>query len=86
MSTPTRPKRALRKSVHPDLGMAGISKYNEAAGADKVIIVEAAIERAVLADEIVGAGKLVKVAAAGTYDLKLLGRGFDATKDYQKGE
>jgi len=86
MSVPTRPSRSMRKSVHPDLGLAEINEHNEAAGAKKVIIVQPDIVAPYVANTQLGAGKLIKITAAGTYDLKLVGKAFSAASAYGIGD
>ena len=84
--TATRPSRSIRKGTNQDLGGMQASKYNEAAGGDKVIIVEPVVKKPVAVDEIVGAGALVKVSSGGTYDLKCLGREYDPSRSYDLGD
>ena len=86
MSIPSRPSRSMRKSVHPDLGSAEINEHNEAAGAKKVMIIQPDIVAAYVADTPIGAGKLIKITAAGTYDLKCIGRAFSAASTYGAGD
>ena len=82
----TRPNRSMKKGANLDLGAIDSSKYNEAAGGDKVIIIQPVIERATIANEQVGAGRLIKVAAGGTYDQKCVGRAYDSAKSYNLGD
>jgi len=84
--SPQRPTRNTGFKRQPDLGQLHVNKYNEAAGADKVIIVKPALEKAVSADEQVGPGRLLMLTAAGPYDLKCLGRDYDAGKTYNLGD
>jgi hypothetical protein len=80
VKNPVRNTRAKQ-----DIGAIQSIKYNDAAGADKMIIIEPVVVRAVGAAEAVGAGKYVKVTGA-TYTLDLVGRDFDAGTTYQKGD
>lgn len=68
-----------------DLGAIPAIRYNDAAGADKIIIVEPVVVKAVAAVDIVGSGKYVKITG-NTYTLDLKGRAYDPTKTYQKGD
>lgn len=72
-------------SSRQDLGIIEAIKYNDAAGASKVIIVDAPIKRAVAAPENVGTGKYVKITGT-SYTLDLLGRAYDTAATYQKGD
>lgn len=79
-----RPQRAVSANDF-DLGSIEAHRWNDATGADKVIVVEPVVERAVIASENVGAGRLVKVTGT-TYTLDLVGRAYDSAKTYQKGD
>ena len=81
-----RPRRNHSKAVNPDYGKIELNEHNEASGSKKVMIVEPSVVRAVVADEIVGAGRYVKISAAGPYSLKCLGRDYDSGKKYQIGD
>lgn len=81
-----RPTRALRKGSHQDLGAQEIHEHNEATGAKKVIIVQPDIKDAYVANTPVGAGKLIKITAAGTYNLVMVDRDYDPTKSYNLGD
>lgn len=83
MSHPKDPVR--RTKARQDLGAIESIKYNDATGADKVIIIEPVVKRAVAGGEIVGAGKYVKVTGA-SYTLDLLGKVYDVAGTYQKGD
>lgn len=74
-----------RTQAKQDLGAIDSIKYNDAAGADKVIIVEPVVSRAVAGGENVGAGKYVKVTGT-SYTLDLVGRVYDTSINYQKGD
>lgn len=74
-----------RTQAKQDLGAIESIKYNDAAGADKTIIVEPVVSRPVLASEIVGAGKYVKVTGT-SYTLDLIGKAYDTGITYQKGD
>lgn len=79
-------KEPVRKTnTKQDLGAIESIVYNDPTGAKKVIVVEPAIKRAVIASEVVGSGKLVKVDGT-SYTLDLLGRAYDSAKTYQKGD
>lgn len=68
-----------------DIGAIQSIKYNDQAGADKVMIVEPVVQKPVGAGEIVGAGKYVKVSGT-SYTLDLLGRAYDSALTYYKGD
>lgn len=68
-----------------DLGNIESIRYNDAAGASKVIVVDAPIKRAVLASEDVGPGKYVKITGT-QYTLDLLNKAYDSTYEYQRGD
>lgn len=80
---PKEPTRSVR--TKQDLGSIETIKYNDPAGADKVIIIEPVIKKAVLASEVVGSGKYVKVTGA-SYTLDLIGRTYDPAEKWQKGD
>lgn len=83
MSKPKEPVRRTR--AKQDLGAIDSIKYNDAAGADKVIIIEPVVKRAVGAGEGVGAGKYVKVTGT-TYTLDLVNKAYDTGKTYNRGD
>lgn len=68
-----------------DSGAIANELYNEAAGANKVMIVEPDIKGVYVGNTPVGAGKLIKVAASGVYKLEMIGRDFSASTSYKKG-
>lgn len=68
-----------------DLGSIDAIKYNDAVGADKVIVVQPTIVRACTANEAVGAGKLILIAA-GPYSLVMTGRAYSSANQYQQGD
>ena len=84
--SPQRPKRVTGFKNQPDLGLIEANKYNEAAGADKVIIVKPAVEKVVPADTPVGAGRLLMLTAAGPYILKCLGKDYVPANKYNFGD
>ena len=61
------------------------SVYNEAAGGNKVIVIQPDIKGLYVANSPIGAGKLIKIAVAGTYDLVMAGKAFSAATAYKKG-
>jgi len=77
------PIRTIR--TRADLAKKDMIKYNDAAGADKVFIIEPPIKRAVTGGEAVGPGKYVKITSA-NYTLDLVGRAYDNSKTYRKGD
>ena len=79
-----RPKRAVKVN-DIDLDIIEAAGWNDAAGAKKVMVVEPVVKKAVAGGENVGSGKLVKVTGT-TYTLDLVGRAYDSTKTYQKGD
>lgn len=83
MANPKQPGRSIK--TKQDLGSIPAIEYNDPVGAKKVIVVQPAIVRATLANEIVGAGRLVKIAA-GPYGVDLLGRAYNSGNTYQKGD
>ena len=78
-----QPNRSV--NTKQDLGSIDALKYNDAVGADKVIVVQPTPARAYSANEPVGAGKLILIAA-GPYDLKMLGRAYSTSNQYQQGD
>lgn len=81
-----RPKNPVRNTkARQDLGASQNIKYNDYAGADKVILVEPVVLRPVAGGEAVGAGKYVKVTGT-SYTLDLVGRAYDTGTVYQKGD
>lgn len=81
-----KPKEPMRNfKTRQDLGSIDGIKYNDAAGADKVIVVDPPIKRAVGAGEAVGAGKYVKITGT-SYTLDLINRDYDSSKTYQRGD
>lgn len=68
-----------------DLGAIDAMKYNDAVGADKVIIVQPTPTRAYSANEQVGAGKLILIAAT-SYNLVMAGKDYNAANTYAKGD
>jgi len=83
MASPKQPSRTVK--TKQDLGSIPAIKYNDAAGADKIVIVEPVVKRAVAGGEAVGAGKYVKVTGA-AYTLDLIGRAYAVATIYQKGD
>lgn len=81
-----KPKAPVRNvKTRQDLGSIEAIKYNDAAGAGKVILVEPVVKKAVSAGEKVGAGKYVKVTGT-SYTLDLLDKAYDSGSEYQKGD
>lgn len=83
-----RPKRPKRRTGANDIDRGSIEafKYNDAAAADKVIIIEPVVKAAYVADTpLESTGKYIKVTGT-AYTLKLLGRAYSAAKTYQKGD
>ena len=79
-------RKPLRRiSETQDLGAIESIKYNDPAGAGKVIIVEPVVVKAVAGSENVGAGKYVKITGT-SYTLDLLGKAYSAAATYQKGD
>jgi hypothetical protein len=72
-------------NTNQDLGSIDAIKYNDAVGADKVIIVQPTVVRATTANEQVGAGKLILIAA-GPYNLVMAGKAYSSSNQYQKGD
>lgn len=83
MSTPKEPIRSVK--TRQDLGGIEAISYNDAAGAKKVIVVDAPVKAAVAINEIVGNGKYVKITGT-SYTLDLLGRAYSAALMYNKGD
>jgi len=75
--------RSSHKTVDP--GAICNDTYNEATGSVKMMIVQPDIKDIYLANSPIGAGKLIKIAAAGSYSLSMLGRDFSASTNYKKG-
>lgn len=81
-----KPKEPIRNaSSRQDIGAIQAIKYNDAAGSDKVIIIEPVIKAAVGAGDNIGAGKYVKIIGT-TYTLDLIGKAYSAISIYQKGD
>ncbi|HBI01515.1 MAG TPA: hypothetical protein DDY18_07810 [Flavobacterium sp.] len=78
-----KPNRSV--NTNQDLGAIDAIKYNDAVGADKVIVVQPTPARAYSANEPVGAGKLILIAA-GPYTLSMLGKAYDSARTYQQGD
>lgn len=68
-----------------DLGAVGSEVYNEAAGANKVMIVQPDIKGPYAANTKIGQGRLVKITAAGVYSLVATGIDYDPTASYVYG-
>lgn len=68
-----------------DGGERGNNLYNEAAGASKVMIVCPDIAGPYVGGTGIGAGKLIKITAAGTYSLTMENKAHDIATPYQKG-
>jgi len=83
MSKAKDPIRRVR--ARQDIGAQESIRYNDATGADKVIIVEPAIARPVAAAEPIGSGKYVKVTGA-SYTLDALGKAYVPANTYQIGD
>lgn len=81
--TPKEPIRNI--SARQDSGATDSIKYNDSAGADKVIIIDPPIKKAVGAGEVVGPGAYVKITGT-SYTLDLINRAYDTSKTYQKGD
>lgn len=71
--------------ISKDAGAICNETFNEAAGVVKMMIVEPDIKSAYVASTPVGAGKLIKITAAGVYDLEMIGKAFSASVSYKKG-
>ena len=81
-----KPKEPIRNAgTRQDLGSIEAIAYNDAAGAKKVMLVDAPIKRTVSINEIVGAGKFVKITGT-SYTLDLLGRAYSSSLFYVKGD
>lgn len=78
-----QPNRGI--NTQQDIGAMEAIQHNDPAGAKKVIVIEAPVARATLANENVGGGRLVKIAAA-PYGLDMVGRVYDSAQTYQKGD
>lgn len=83
MANSRKPQR--NTSTRQDLGNIQAIKYNDAAGADKMIIVDPPIKRAIVGSEIIGSGSYAKITGT-SYTLDLLGRVYDTSITYQKGD
>jgi len=83
MAAPREPIRSTRE--RQDLGSIEAIKYNDPAGSGKMIIIEPVVKRPTILNEIVGPGSYVKVTGT-SYTLDLLGRAYDVSKTYLKGD
>lgn len=72
-------------STKQDLGNIEAISYNDAAGAKKVIVIDAPIKRAVAGGEEVGAGRYVKITGT-SYTLDLINQDYNTGIMYQKGD
>lgn len=68
-----------------DLGSIDAIQHNDATGTKKVMVVQPTVVRATTANEPVGAGKLILIAAT-TYNLVMAGRDYNASNTYQQGD
>lgn len=68
-----------------DLGSIDAIQHNDAVGAKKVIVVQPTPSRPYTANEPVGAGRLILIAAT-SYNLIMAGRAYDPTASYQQGD
>ena len=88
MKITRNPRRPIRSHKNPvqDFGEMASNRYNEMAGADKVMIVQPDIEKATIADDDVGAGRYIKVAATGVYNLSCINKAHSKTRRYLVGD
>lgn len=86
MACPSRPTRTQKKSSHQDNGYVEILEHNGATGAKKVMVVQPDIIAPYVASTPIGAGRLIKITAAGTYNLEMIGRDYDSSKSYNIGD
>jgi hypothetical protein len=77
-------KRGLRADPR-DAGSIANEVYNEAAGANKVMIVEPVVTKAVIAGEILPFGSYVKVTGT-SYTLKLLNKAHNPATSYRRND
>jgi hypothetical protein len=72
-------------NTQQDLGSIDAISYNDAVGANKGILVQPTVVRAAAANEQVGAGKLILIAA-GPYNLVMAGKDYSSSNTYQRGD
>lgn len=77
-------KRVIKGNPKDPFSIAN-EKYNEAAGAVKQIIVEPVVKEPVTANTLIPFGAYVKVTGT-TYQLRLLGKVYDASKTYKRND
>jgi hypothetical protein len=77
------PNRSV--NTKQDLGSIDAIQHNDAVGAKKVMVVQPTPQRTCAANEAVGAGKLILIAAT-SYNLVMTGRDYDTAKVYQQGD
>lgn len=78
-----QPNRSV--DTKQDISAIDAIQHNDPVGAKKAIIVQPTVSKATLANEAVGAGKLVLIAAA-SYGLDMVGRAYSAAATYMKGD
>src|SRR5689334_3528779 len=77
------PNRSIK--TKQDLGSIDAIQHNDAVGAKKVMVVQASPSRTCAANEAVGAGKLILIAAT-SYSLIMTGRDYNSANVYQQGD
>lgn len=78
-----QPNRSI--NTKQDLGAVDAIQHNDAVGAQKNINVQPTVSRTTTASEPIGAGKLVLIAAT-SYGLDMVGRAYDSSKVYMRGD
>ena len=78
-----QPNRSV--DTKQDIGAISAIQHNDPAGAQKNLTVQPVVARTTGASEAVGAGRLVLIAAA-SYGLDMVGRAYDPSKNYVKGD
>lgn len=78
-----QPNRSV--NTKQDISSIDAIQHNDPVGAKKVIVTQPTVVRAVAASESVGAGRLVLISAT-SYGLDMIGRVYDPSKVYMKGD
>lgn len=78
-----QPNRSVE--TKQDIGAIDAIQHNDPVGAKKVITIQPTVSRTTGASEAIGAGKLVLIGAA-SYGLDMIGRVYDISLTYMKGD
>lgn len=78
-----QPNRSIE--TKQDLGAIDAIQHNDPTGSKKTMVVQPTVARTTAANEAIGAGKLVLIAAA-SYGLDMVGRVYSAAAVYMRGD